>query len=105
MQTHRVPRMVLAPSRCFFCQRADGPAIDTGIQHRAPIGRVYICETSCAGDIVVALGGYTPAMVKAKGEELETALGQRDELEAEVKRLEPFERAIAKARETVDLLG
>jgi hypothetical protein len=98
MQMARVERMVLGPSRCFFCGRNDGPAIDTHIQRPAPVGHVYICQTSCLPKMIELIGGLSP---NAASELLRHGATKARELEsakAEILRLRPFEQAVANAR-------
>ncbi len=98
MEFRLVERMILSPCRCFFCQRNDGPAIDTTVQRPAPVGRAYICE-SCGRDLIRLFGGVTADAVRQSEENVRTMRRELNDAEAEVRRLQPFERAIASARD------
>jgi hypothetical protein len=101
VQANIVERMIFSPSRCFLCQRADGAAIDTGLQRPAPVGRVYVCTTSCLPEMIELSGGLS---ANAASEMLRHGAVKTLELEtarAEILRLQPFERAILAAKEAV----
>jgi hypothetical protein len=96
-----VERMILSPSRCFLCGRNDGPAIDTTVQRPAPVGRVYICTTSCLPTMLELEGGLSS---NAANELLRHGAVKARELEsarAEILRLRPFEQAVRNARDAV----
>lgn len=101
MQFNVVERMTRAPSRCIFCHRQDGPAIETGLQERLPFGQVYVCLTSCVPSFIELAGGLTAAERRAKGDELRDVEDRLAKATAELDRLRPFERAIMQARDSV----
>lgn len=100
---NRVDRAVLAPSRCIFCHRQDGPMIDTGLLERMPFGRIYVCLTSCIPQFIDLAGGLTAEQAKHVTGELGKLRRELDAIGPELARLQRMEAAVASARETVEV--
>lgn len=95
MHMIRVERMVLAPSRCFFCSRNDGPAIDTGLRERLPSGAIYICLTSCVPILIGLADGLS-------SEQRQHVLKRNADLLEEVKALKAELGPLRELRRSID---